>query len=599
MLKDCLAVFKMQLEEKSIKWVLDNYIPKDGTYVLIDMDDEFRLKDVFDIKKDKKSGEPEGQNNSNYELVSYLDYYSKLVEMNKPIDSKKIIHSNNMYSLFVKKESIQQKKLTADIIDGYYAILSDPLKKYAKSRQAVEIYNQVEEENGIVDQEQVEQIHNWVSANLTSFLEENQIDTGKKDYLKLFFVYDNEEKTRKRIKEEGERYLFPNIFNNNDFNVRDDNGIWGLPSNNMGMNAKKPYLENKSRKTKVPYLIMNEEALLQMQFFDYLSGQVARGINDIYIDMDENSIKPLKAGEKMPDMLSAVYLRIQQGKELEIHHVDSITAYHTALDRPFTMRNIIPVTDPMMEKVTQLYGIRTDLWEIENLTDEIFFGKKLKYNYFTKPEDITFKDRLLENVLLTYRESLWNWFRKGESAGMKGIIDKMALRLIMDSIAKEHLTKANTQMNLWIAIADYLGDNRRMEETMSESRENLKKHILSKEEWDFTSDEEYYYAVGQAVRVFYYRSRAANKNMSFINPFLDAKNDQIVKERLKIMLRKYGYDITEKDGRIKKLLGHVFDYDQAGKVDSSKIIAGFVDFTLLYEKGDKTDAKEAINKEND
>lgn len=587
MLEDCLAVFKTQIERNTIKWVLDSYIPKDGTYVLINMDDDFRLRDVFDIKKDKKSGEPEGKANSNYELVSYLDYYSKLVEMNKPIDSKKIIHSNNMYSFFIKKESIHQEKLTADIIDGYYAILSDPLKKYAKSRQAKEIYSQVEETNGVVDGEQVERIHNWVNSNLISFLEENQIDTSRKDYLKLFFTYKDEEKTRKCVKNEGERYLFPNIFNNNNFNVKDESGIFGLPSNNMGMNAKKPYLENKSRKTKVPYLITNEEALLQMQFFDYLAGQAARGINDIYIDIDNNCIRPLRANERMEDMLSAVYLRIQQGKELEIHHVDSITEYHPALKKHFYMRNVIPVTDKMMEKVTQLYGVRNYLWEIENLVDEVFFGKKLKYNYFTKPEDITFKDRLLENVLLTYRERLWNWFCKGDFSGIKSIIDKMAFRLIMDSISKEHLTKANNQINLWIAMADYLEDNRRLEETMSVSRESLKKHMNLKEDWEFTSDDEYYYAVGQAVRIFYYINRSANKNMSFVKTILTAKNDKIIKDRLLIMFQKYGYDIKEKDIRIKRLLGHVFDYDKAGKVDAGKITAGFLDFTLLYEKADE------------
>ena len=36
------------------------------------------------------------------------DYYSKLVDMNKPMDTTKTIHSNNYLSVFIKKENIKK-----------------------------------------------------------------------------------------------------------------------------------------------------------------------------------------------------------------------------------------------------------------------------------------------------------------------------------------------------------------------------------------------------------------------------------------------------------------------------------------------------------
>lgn len=42
--------------------------------------------------------------------------------MNKPMDSKKVIHSNNYLAFAVKKESITSK-LTETIIDNYYDTL--------------------------------------------------------------------------------------------------------------------------------------------------------------------------------------------------------------------------------------------------------------------------------------------------------------------------------------------------------------------------------------------------------------------------------------------------------------------------------------------
>ena len=51
----------------------------------------------------------------------------------------------------------------------------------------------------------------------------------------------------------------------------------------MGMNSKKPYLENKTRKVKVPYLLNQQKALLQSQFFDYLLGEVSKGKYNFYV----------------------------------------------------------------------------------------------------------------------------------------------------------------------------------------------------------------------------------------------------------------------------------------------------------------------------
>ena len=56
-------------------------------------------------------------------------------------------------------------------------------------------------------------------------------------------MYQEEEKTKEIYKIESERYLIPNINNNNNFNMEFEKGIVGLPNDNMGMNSKKPYLD--------------------------------------------------------------------------------------------------------------------------------------------------------------------------------------------------------------------------------------------------------------------------------------------------------------------------------------------------------------------
>ena len=92
-----MEVFRCMYEECGEALILDNYTPKDGTYCLIQMKDGiFEKIKQLDIRYDKKAktvlGQEEGEN---YKDICYYDYYSKLIDMNKPMDSAKIIQSNN------------------------------------------------------------------------------------------------------------------------------------------------------------------------------------------------------------------------------------------------------------------------------------------------------------------------------------------------------------------------------------------------------------------------------------------------------------------------------------------------------------------------
>ena len=218
MLYDAISVFEKKLNSVADQWqpvdsdetytelerrtklLVDNYVPKDGTYVLINIDKGFQCEHVLEIKYDKKSGELQGRTDRRYNYVRYLDYNSKLIEMNKPIDAKKVIHSNQMYSFWVKKDSIAEKKLTREVIDGYYKILNAPEIKYTKT-EARNLYNWAVAELGEPDCSTMDQIAAWIKDWLTN-PEMLPVDLSGKDYLKLFFVYDDEKKTKELFEKE-------------------------------------------------------------------------------------------------------------------------------------------------------------------------------------------------------------------------------------------------------------------------------------------------------------------------------------------------------------------------------------------------------------
>ena len=185
MLKDCIEIFEKELLLKGDKLIIDNYLPSDGTYVIVSIeDDKFFIKEAFDIKYNKKSDEIEGRENIYFKEVCEYDYNSKLIDMNKPIDIKKIIQSNNYLSFFVKKESIGNKKLTNEIIDNYYKVLSNPKLKYTETK-AKEIYNSIEQSIPQIDQEFLKKIQSWIKENIFE-LDNLGIEIKGKDYLKIF-----------------------------------------------------------------------------------------------------------------------------------------------------------------------------------------------------------------------------------------------------------------------------------------------------------------------------------------------------------------------------------------------------------------------------
>ncbi len=201
MLKDAIDTFKSIYEKKGESFITDSYIPADGDYVIVESyENTFRELDIVKIKQDKKTKEID-RSSEYFKFICNADYLSKLIDMNKPIDGKKIIHSNNYLSFFVKKENVNNGKLNDEVIDSYYEILKTPEIKYSKEK--LRLYKEIEDKHGKVNEDLIENIKMWIKDNIKNYANE---DSKDKSYLKIFFKYDIEE-----YKKENEKYLIPNI----------------------------------------------------------------------------------------------------------------------------------------------------------------------------------------------------------------------------------------------------------------------------------------------------------------------------------------------------------------------------------------------------
>ena len=604
MFEECLAAFKNELKNDD-KLILGSYIPAEGSYIIVKNDGQIKYSDIKIDKKNKDKNPLICTDDAILKELRFYDYHSKLISMNKPIDSKKIVHTNNYLAFAVKKESITTKKLTEAIIDNYYDTLKNPLeKKYKKSKEASKIYQNFEEAYGGIDEAILEKNRKWIKEHIFTIDSLVNIDLKKKEYLKIFFEPFSADISNKAnedlyIKEDN-RYIYPNIYNSNEYNQEVDGVIKGIPDNNIGMNAKKPFLSIKTRKIPASYLIDGQEAILQKQFFEYLMNFAAQGKNNVYVDTINDTISAYtdKAErDDFPGIEAGYYLRIQKGKELEIQVQDNVSNYRNELKIAFEYQDFLAVKDIQHENIEdykKAYKIYTKRSEIGNLINEVFFSKYLITNYFLEPSDMNIKDSLLKQNIILYRNAIFDWVYKGTSDNFEIVIDKLSLETIKNAVVNNYNFKAMMQLNLRWSFNEFFykvkgsqgGIN--MGDIITEIRESIEKKVTSREPIDLNiNDREYYYAVGQIMSYFIRLSKASKKYQSMINPIINTKNDKVLKERLRQLYKKYNYAIEDINYNFNNLYLMILGYQPDGKTDEEMILTGYLDNNKIYTKREK------------
>ena len=580
MLKDCLEVFERQMERVKEKGqgedalILDSYIPADGCYVIVNRDG--KIASQMELKFNKKTKQMEGIAERYYDKVCFFDYHSRLVSMDKPQDPKKVIHSNNYLSFWVKQESLSNGKLNQEAVDRYFDVLKNPENKYSKSKDR-QMYEYISAQLDEIDQENLEWCRNWIKEHIFN-LEELGISLSGKNYLKIFF-----EENEERYIQEEQRYLITKIFNKNDYNQKIDGKIWGLPNDNLGMNQKKPYMAHKTRKTELPYMITAEDAVLQKKFFDYLYNQASAGKVNIYIDPEKGEIKAFTKEEKMQKDFSGYYLYIQKGKEVQIMHQDVIVDYRYYLRKHFSYVNVFD-----RETEDELYKDYATVVQMEKLLNEVLFSKWLSTNYFTPVDELQISGEIARN-LIGARDSIFAWLYKNETQNIAGTLSKVSMNLIKDSIKNGFISKAVKQFNLKCSLEEYFSGGEKMTTDYEAIRKELRRKIQSKEVERIVSDEEYYYAVGQLVNYFISLSKTKDKKHSLANPFFNIRNDQALKDKLRQYFVKYDYQLNYAGSWFNRLYAMICNYTKADKIDQSSMVAGYINNNILYEKKDEED----------
>lgn len=564
MLRECVEIFNKIYLEQGDKLITDSYELEQGDYFIVKKDGNF---EHIKIEKDTTSSSVE-----KYDYLSQRDYYSKLLDMNKPIDGKKQIHSNNYLSFFIKNNVLGEKKDTLDeVIKKYYEILKNPLLKYDKGEKK-RIYEELEKELEKPDIGKIEKNYNWIKENLYFLTEKTK---ESKNYLKIFFEEDLEE-----YKKENKRYVIPNIYNNTDYNVKIEDKTYGLPNNNLNLNAKKPYLENKTRKKNytVPYLLDEENVFEQKKFFDYLQNLVNKGIRNVYIT--NGKIIPLRNNEILEKNISGYFLRIRKDKsEAAIERFEVIPRYENEIS--FSIEIIDCLNDNVETKLEYGNIINTKKQLIGLLNSYLFKGKIFTIVY-ENIKDIKIIDSKIKYISNIYKDVFYKLIIKGEMEEFLKVYKIIFLEFIKHALSvQSYKTEAYNLYNIMSSIegGKKLEVHEKIREKLRKSFENGKGII--------ENNDEYYFTIGQIIFYLLSRNKETEKKHDAINRILNFKDIKQLKEEIRKLFIKYNYDIKFQNKRFNLLYEMILGYiPENNKIDYDRLLGGYLSYSLIYEKNE-------------
>ena len=560
MIYDILEVFKKEYEKSGDNLILGSYSLKDGLYVKINRDNSLEF---FESKKKIFTNLNSIQNNEALDWFKQNDYYSSYINSNKSLFDKKI-HNINYLSYFFKLENADHVK---DKIDEHFNVLLDFKKfKDKKDKEVLESY-----QDRLKSEDRKKDILEKCEILKNCFDEIIEVANSKeiKNYIKIYF-----EEDLKTYKKESEIYLSLKIFNDSSYNQKIKDSIFGLSNSNMGLNSKKPFLENKTRKFSAPFLLTNEDALLLKKFFDWLKIQPYN--QDRTLDEEHFFLQKHSSNDEA-EITDFDYIPTKK---------DDINKYFPAI----YVRNHL-LLENKDKKLTSDYEIK-ELWQLEDKVDELFYNGQLKYNYYKDNKDIKVSDFLskeLQSILFITKFSMLNYFKKYDDREFLNIIKKYGTQFVINHYMNEREFKAKETMNLKLSIQGETMD-------IKQELENLRT-ILEDEEYKQLSKDEYLFLAGQWAAYLLSLSRADNKNktLALAEQYFKAKYISKIQSILNNDLEKFKHELRLSNSWALKAVAFLKAYEDDSKLsdkEKDRFLVGFMAKNTFYEKRKKEEDKE-------
>lgn len=601
MLETCISIFMDEFEKegKGLSLILKDYTLAPGNYYFVNYNTGETLESLLVEGQDQEKTKL-------YRQFQIRDYLSSLLTMNKPIDARKQIHSNNYLSFFVKKDKISGDKVDFEIlkerINKYYETMKDYSTRY--DRKKLEILATLNRDFTEKREQKINKVSQWINNNFRDFSTFQDFKEDK-NYFKVFFVSDKEdliedskfyEDNIKEYEEESLNYISPHIYNKNAFNQKIDDIVYGVPNDNFGMNSKKPFLVNKDRKSKSPWLLSMEDIQKQKLFFDWLFALSGSKLYNVYIGKAQidgemkNVMEAVKTKEAVHyKRFNGYYLRIKKEKnEAEIVDYDIINNSQEELEH-IHIFNYLNLSQKMNDEIYSTASI--DRNTALHILDKCLFANRLQNSFFLDAKDISKDDPAQKDGILRIRDMLKDWYFKSKDIPDTGIFERITYDLLIRHLKKNQMSSLAHGYNVRKSWIKYIKNpNGKGEFDMSEIRywNELRNKVITDDTSIIESDDEFSFAVGQLWYYLINQSEAEKKNYDLLLPVLQATKLDRVKKLTVDLIKTYAHAIWVNNKRVDGMIAMITSYEtDEFKLNEEWVLAGFATNNMLYEKNEE------------
>lgn len=614
MIKDLTLGFEKakQLKDTILQ---DNYQLKEGIYIKLDLtkswaeqSEEFEKNHL--IIRAKEDDPPQA------DLLKWFklrDYWSSLINMNKAVDGKKQIHSNNPNALFVKQDVFLGEKkdlkstMPENVIRYFEATASEQVKlnwnslipssknntdhlSIFQTSEYAKALNYLESANRLLG---IEQIIAWYDKNLSE-LTEFVRGIPFKNYVKLFFSLESSTSSESLSCEqvynfEYDLYTIPKIYNSNDYNQVINDELVGLPGFDMTMNSKKPYLEHKTMRVEAPDRVSLMQALSAKEATEWLASSE---LTPKYITNKlgyETGFTP----PTMHAQAEGSFHVYMDGKYNELHGFENVP-FPPKVSFDVEWINFLELKEK--NEIKEYMPLRNP----DNLQSTIssrFFRGRMNRSFIMDDPGVKSKDftAIMAALFMQSKQGFHDWFNKGTIISIRGLFAKVTLRLVKEQllyVENIRLADLADAFNLRLSVELFLNKEggRRMGDRIQGLMAALRGKLISKEDAICSGDHEFYFTLGQLAYYLTEQSKAQNKKGDLYEPFLRARTGEQLKLQLKRTYSLYKHEVSTNHPKFRQAMSMVYGYeliDESNNDGQELLMAGLFANNLLFEKSAK------------
>jgi len=596
--------------------------PSQGLHILIDLDENGELKkDGYKSFLVKKRNE---EIDYNFDFATRLQL-AKLVDMNKPIDNKKKIHSaipfvlifKNIYTGNSPANKMQTKKewVVLSVDERFERMVKTHLSNNVKLR-IEDYYSFFIKHKDITDNEKtlLYLIKDFSNNKLfDKILSDANIKTTDYDnYINIYFNVPIEYLIKWH-----DIHIRAKVFNRDDFNTKDNE--YGLSNFLNSAPAKKIFVTHRTTDYQVSNRINYKSGIKLALFKNLLMNRKLPSIVPIFIDKEElngefvrifgrdtkQSFREVirQLFELHKDIISNYYLINWANRGgIVVNDMDYVSSFKYYLNG-FIIKNVMGIKNKAGELLRD--EVIDNIFHFELSVVQRIFNNALIVK--TKKETVLFKyfDDIDSNYttpanyqnILKYRKNFYDYIYKSNEDALTG---KIFYDIIMANVLSDIKQQDDRsfgikeKLNILFSLNELfdkqnnnfknIGD-KTMASLIPEFQNNLRR-LFNETDYHITSDSEFAFAAGQLIYYVLTKSQTSSKTHSLLEPFISKNDPQLFKLAITRGIEQYKHAFNFGSPRFEKLTSEVLGYDCKMNIKEllPVLLAGYFSQSLIYEK---------------